>query len=114
MAALRTADVEHVEWAAELAALRADEELPGRVLERAEAAWQEARAGARRRRREEWRRWVQESLTNSQGRLYRWIRGGGSLSAELVPDPRRGPAGRARAIMAAGSARWPCRAVALL
>ena len=87
MAALRAADVAHAEWAAELAALRADEEVPRRVLERAEAAWQEARAGARRRRREEWRRWVQDSLANSQGRLYRWIRGGGSLSAELVPAP---------------------------
>ena len=91
MAALRAADVAHAEWAAELAALRADEEVPGRVLERAEAAWQGARAGARRRRREEWRRWVQDSLANSQGRLYRWIRGGGSLIAELVPDPATHP-----------------------
>ena len=91
MAALHAADVAHAEWAAELAAFRADEEVPGRVLERAEAAWQGARAGARRRRREEWRRWVQDSLANSQGRLYRWIRSGGSLSAELVPDPATDP-----------------------
>ena len=30
---------------------------------------------------------MQGSLANEQGRLYRWIRGGGTLDAELVPDP---------------------------
>ncbi|CAK0847227.1 unnamed protein product, partial [Prorocentrum cordatum] len=99
--ALRQADADHAVWRAALADLRPDVELPATLLEHAEAAWRAAQAAARSQRRQEWRRWAQESLANAQGRLYRWIRGGSVLEADLVPDPAAGAAAAA-----AGSRSW--------
>ena len=101
--ALRQADADHAVWTAALADLRPDVELPGNLLEQAEAAWRSVRAGARSRRQDAWRDWVKASLSNEQGRLYRWIRGGGTLEAELVPDPAVDPAASGEA---AGRRRW--------
>eukprot|EP00959_Pyramimonas_sp_CCMP1952_P193389 4044368-Pyramimonas_sp.AAC.1 len=60
-----------------------DEVPPDGVPEQAEAAWRSARASARSRRQDAWRDWVKASVSNEQGRLYRWVRGGGTLEAEL-------------------------------
>ena len=103
LTALRAADGATADWAEDLAALSEAVELPARLLERAEVAWKEARASARGRRREEWRKWVQGCLANGQGRLYRWIRGGASLDAELVPVPAAALGGPAPA---AGTRSW--------
>ncbi|CAK0863527.1 unnamed protein product, partial [Prorocentrum cordatum] len=85
--ALRTADSGNPAWAAMLSALTPGGTFPAHVIDRAEADWRQAQDAARRRRRGEWRRWAQDAMANSQGRLYRWIRGGGTLEAELVPAP---------------------------
>ncbi|CAK0820999.1 unnamed protein product [Prorocentrum cordatum] len=92
LAALRAADAGQPDWSAALAGLSVDEVLPDGVLEQAEAAWRSARASARSRRQDAWRDWVKASVSDEQGRLYRWIRGGGTLEAELVPDPAVDPA----------------------
>ena len=47
---------------------------------------------------------VQGAAANAQGRLYRWIRGGGSFEADLVPDPELGDPGAAEP--APGTRRW--------
>ncbi|CAK0845440.1 unnamed protein product, partial [Prorocentrum cordatum] len=87
LAALRAADAGDAFWEPQLAAVQLGAELPEALVQLAGADWATARAAARQRRQNEWHRWVSESLANAQGRLYRWIRGGGTLGAELVPDP---------------------------
>ncbi|CAK0848334.1 unnamed protein product [Prorocentrum cordatum] len=72
-------------WEAALAAMLPSGPVADSLIEQAETEWRLAQAAARAWRRSEWRRWVDDSLRNDQGRLYRWIRGGGCVEAELVP-----------------------------
>ena len=83
--ALLAAESGNAEWTALLGGLTPEAVLPGSTIERAEAEWKQSQEAARRRRRDEWRRWAQDAMANRLGQLYRWIRGGGTLDAELVP-----------------------------
>lgn len=90
--ALRAADAQDPEWSVVHEGLRASDAVASAVLDRAEAAWQQERLAALSARRAAWTAWVQDAAANAQGRLYRWIRDGGALEEELVPDPAAGPA----------------------
>ncbi|CAK0837858.1 unnamed protein product, partial [Prorocentrum cordatum] len=68
--ALRSADAACPDWAPAMAALQLGALVSEAMAVRAEA---------------EWHRRVADSLEDRQGRLYRWIRGGGNMGAELVP-----------------------------
>ena len=46
---------------------------------------------------------MQGAASNDKGRLFRWIRGGGDLGEELVPDPAVDPAAPAQGV---GRRRW--------
>ena len=85
--ALRLADASQASWRDTLVELRADVVMPLAIVERAEADWRQAQHASRSARRQEWGRWVQDAAANERGRLFRWIRGGGRLEEELVPDP---------------------------
>ncbi|CAK0858704.1 unnamed protein product, partial [Prorocentrum cordatum] len=99
--ALRTSAAGDAGWEAAVAPLPLSRPLADALIERAKVEWRQAQAAARARRQAEWRWWVDDSLRNGQGRLYRWIRGCGSVEAELVP------AGRSAAAAPAGAAVGP-------
>jgi endonuclease/exonuclease/phosphatase family metal-dependent hydrolase len=71
------------------------------LIDRAEQAYQEAASAQRRMRKDAWFKWVTEALEDGGGRLYRWIRGGATSAAAMVPDPRESSEGAQ-----AGSKTW--------
>jgi ribonuclease HI len=71
------------------------------LLDLAERELQEAAQKNRRARKDAWFKWVTESLEDRGGRLYRWIRGGATSAASMVPDPQAGAEGAP-----AGSRAW--------
>ena len=121
LAALDRGAADDAEWAGALAGLRRGpgEVLPGLVA-RAEGEYAAASAAARTERRLLWQRWVDNALVDGSGRIYRWIKGGRTSAAALVPDPAAREPGQGGEA-ATGSRRWllamrggPCRAAPVL
>jgi hypothetical protein len=99
--ALARSDRGNAEWEAAWDHLRRRPEAAVEpLLERAEQEYRNAAELNRRKRKDDWFKWVTEALEDGGGRLFRWIRSGAGSSASMVPDPQE--SGDARA----GSRAW--------